>query len=272
MRKIVLDEPSICKDYETMSAYKIANKHGVSDVVIYGVLKRNGVVRRTLSEAKKMNFSFNENFFDEINNEEKAYWLGFVAADGSLSSSPPKLRFGLAEKDRSSVEMFRDSVGSNHRIHDTQNGKNRISILALQSQNMIDSLSRYGIVANRKTKFEWPKNLPSHLLRHFLRGYTDGDGCWRSSGKSKSWSVIGSLSFTSNCQNFLIDSIGISRNKLHKHQSSDLYYLTYDGARQSSMIAKFIYDDANFFMERKRVIAMSIKPVNKPYRRSINAK
>ena len=34
---------------------------------------------------KKSNYNYDYSFFNEINSELKAYWLGFIAADGCVS-------------------------------------------------------------------------------------------------------------------------------------------------------------------------------------------
>ena len=48
-------------------------------------------------------------YFDKINTEEKAYWLGFLYADGSISSKEDKIELGLAEKDLHHIEKFKQT-------------------------------------------------------------------------------------------------------------------------------------------------------------------
>lgn len=54
--------------------------------------------------------------FEIIDTEEKAYWLGFLYADGSVSSSEDKIELGLAEQDMHHIEKFRDFIGINNKI------------------------------------------------------------------------------------------------------------------------------------------------------------
>lgn len=51
--------------------------------------------------------SFNHNFFEVIDTEEKAYWLGFIMADGCVSiTHSPKVLLGVAEKDAEHIREF----------------------------------------------------------------------------------------------------------------------------------------------------------------------
>ena len=54
--------------------------------------------------------------FETIDTEEKAYWLGFLYADGSVSSNEDKIELGLAEQDMHHIEKFRDFIGINNKI------------------------------------------------------------------------------------------------------------------------------------------------------------
>ena len=54
--------------------------------------------------------------FEKIDTEDKAYWLGFLYADGSVGSKENKIELGLAEQDLHHIEKFRDFIGINNKI------------------------------------------------------------------------------------------------------------------------------------------------------------
>lgn len=58
--------------------------------------------------------------FKKIDNPDKAYWLGFIAADGNvlLRQNSGTLRIGVHTKDREHLEKFKDFMSSNANIHD----------------------------------------------------------------------------------------------------------------------------------------------------------
>ena len=62
------------------SAQSIAKRYGTSYQVIQPVLVRQGVTLRSKREANKRQ-KCNERYFQAIDSEEKAYWLGFLTAD-----------------------------------------------------------------------------------------------------------------------------------------------------------------------------------------------
>jgi len=54
---------------------------------------------------------FNENYFDVIDNPDKAYWLGFLYADGAISSNNNTVELSLKSSDIKHLEKFRDNLG-----------------------------------------------------------------------------------------------------------------------------------------------------------------
>jgi len=49
---------------------------------------------------------YNRHIFDKINTPEKAYWLGFIVADGYLNVERRMLRIKLGNKDKHHLEKF----------------------------------------------------------------------------------------------------------------------------------------------------------------------
>ena len=76
--------------------------------------KMFGIHRETLAKYLKQNnlhedrrsYKINENFFKVIDTEEKAYWLGFITADGGLKSDANILKLRQSKKDTSHLEKF----------------------------------------------------------------------------------------------------------------------------------------------------------------------
>lgn len=133
---------------------------------------------------------FNDSFFEIIDSEEKAYWLGFLAADGCISKrnrSNDRLTFtlSLAEKDYDHLLKFKEILNLN--ILPTQNVHRPKSIkfkkseyisysYRLHSTKFCQDLINKGVTQRKSLTLEPPKNVPDALVRHWIRGYFDGDG------------------------------------------------------------------------------------------------
>lgn len=63
----------------------------------------------------KRKYQVNDNFFKEINSEEKAYLLGFFLADGSYClgskcTKSYKFSIRLQKEDDSVIKLFKDNI------------------------------------------------------------------------------------------------------------------------------------------------------------------
>ena len=74
------------KNNQKMSIRKTAEMFDISEDSFSRALKEYGID----TDRKLNSYSFDEHVFDSIDTEEKAYWLGFIFADGYISSSPLK--------------------------------------------------------------------------------------------------------------------------------------------------------------------------------------
>ena len=52
----------------------------------------------------------NSDYFENIDSEDKAYWLGFLFADGSVAKDRDRISVALAEKDKFHIEKFAKEV------------------------------------------------------------------------------------------------------------------------------------------------------------------
>lgn len=152
---------------------------------VYMVLKKCNIpIKRRGSYTK---YHFNENFFENIDDKSKAYWVGFIAADGCVDEKRNSLLIGLSQKDRMQLQLFKTSINSTHPIFDrfakysnssssfTPKSGCNFSHITLISTKMTKDLVRLGLTSRKTFKLTVP-NIPNHLLPHFWRGLFDGDG------------------------------------------------------------------------------------------------
>lgn len=124
---------------------------------------------------KKDKYEVNTNAFSRIDSEEKAYWLGFLYADGYNSGKYVQLT--ITKYDYNHMKKYRTFLKSNHPIH-YRSVDNTVNI-TISDSNMANSLSVAGCVRGKTycSSFPGRKTLPKVFVRDFVRGYFDGDGC-----------------------------------------------------------------------------------------------
>ncbi len=122
-------------------------------------------------------------YFSAVDKPIQAYILGFLAADGTIVSSLPRIDLELSVKDYELLEFVRDELAPNHTIHrrlrersSTRFASGESATLSFTSPQMVTDLARFGIVPKKTLTMQWPSELPEHLERDFLLGYFDGDG------------------------------------------------------------------------------------------------
>ena len=211
-------------------------------------------------EQNKTKYTYNKDFFKVIDSEEKAYWLGFIYADGCIEEkkksngkvSAMELTISLAEVDRGHLEKFLKSIESNSPIRSkkaTCNGKVFPACrCAVCCTELCRDLIKLGVVPNKSLilKFPTEEQVPKYLLKHFIRGYVDGDGTVRISKRNQPClSMCGTLEFlegvrqATNWEN----KIGIDkRNGLHRLEL---------GCSKAKKQLDFLYSEANIYLDRK---------------------
>ena len=122
-------------------------------------------------------YHFNKNYFDIIDNYNKAYWLGFIAADGNVRKDLLKIRIELNIKDKAHLEKFRQDIEGDMPIREWIRSNNHSCYIEVNCKKWGIELSKYGIVPNKSLilNINW-ELIPQDLQKYFIRGYFDGDG------------------------------------------------------------------------------------------------
>lgn len=134
-------------------------------------------------------YVYNDKFFECIDSDEKAYWLGFLYADGSIHElyrnhkiKAMVLELALAEKDKSHVERFVKDIGSNvplDKRYTKLNNNIYYSYRArINNTKICRDLISLGCTPRKSLTLTFPDiKLLNGLESSFIRGYFDGDGC-----------------------------------------------------------------------------------------------
>lgn len=208
---------------------------------------------------------FDEQYFDIINTEEKAYWLGFLYADGANCDKGKNVSLSVSEVDAYMLERLKQNIGSDHKIYIKLSSGFKgkpIHMLLLNSVYLCDSLARQGCIPRKSLTLKFPtvEQVPVDLLRHFVRGYFDGDGSFCSRVTKNKTSLKGEVSIVSSemfCEKMKevlnqLFSIG-GYIKTHTCPSGqETFYFVLNGGNQVIQFMDWIYKDATIFLDRKR--------------------
>jgi len=256
------------------SAYRIGKTFGVSTVNVTATAKRKGVLRiRHEPPLFTKRCSVNDRFFDAIDTEHKAYWLGFIGADGGVYETNVVL--GLAEKDGEHLELFCSEVESTYKIGRSLNratsdpdGKQYVKVCtAIYSRHMAEVLRGYGIETGDARFSNGFPPMPEELFPHFCRGLFDGDGGFGQVRRGKNIGLR--LFFTSlwpvteQFKKALMENCHTGDAKLNKQgPGGKTACLHYKGNLQVGRIVEWLYRNATVWLPRKRILAEEV--LNRP--------
>ena len=248
------------KLYNSNKSYKyIGDLFGVTGESISRLLKKRGVKSRG---NKK--YVINESFFEEIDTSDKAYFLGFLYADGYIDEKRGQVELTLQSKDKEILEKLSKAISSDKPLTykkakkhwKTGNMESDSYRLYIKNRKMSQDLIKLGMRQNKSFTLEWPNCVPDNLIWHFIRGYFDGDGCIyykteKGNGTAVSSNIISSPSFISELSKFLIkEGFSLGRH-LHK-ASKPMETLYINGGIQGIFnFYKKIYENTTLYMERK---------------------
>lgn len=239
---------------------QIMNEYSIkSPKTIYDIIKRNGI-----KKVGNKKYIVDENYFSIIDSEEKAYWLGFLYADGYVrlkNNRSGQLKFKLSIKDRNHIELFNSCMNSNYKIKDytssvKYNGgfsKSNVSELSIYNTKIVKDLIRLGCV-NKKTFSIRMPDIEKSLYRHFIRGYFDGDGnIYKNKNRSNSFqvSIASNFEFNSDIKGIL----GYGRI----YKNGNIHLLIFSKLDEVLDFYNYIYDNASIYLLRKKQIFEKIK-------------
>lgn len=257
----------IAKMYdEGKSAYQIARDLDLTHTIIYGSLDRTGIERRGKNEAYRK-YHFDEHVFDEIDTPEKAYWIGFLYADGYINRT--SLRLNINIEDKSHVEKFNSFLDSDYpileedRLCNLNNKMTYKALLIVTHHHFAERLLELGISSGRED-FNMSE-IPQHLYHYWILGYFDGDGCITRRKNIGYNEYFARVNFSANKKDvleFIVRQFssfgGIKNKKIQTRKGS--FAIDYCGKNICRKIYDYMYEDTTVFLDRKKEKFMEFYP------------
>ena len=240
----------------------IAKDFNVGERRVSDILKKHNI-EVVFSYEMLRKYSLNENYFDCIDTQDKAYLLGLLYADGCNSNGSIFIR--LQERDKDILEKMNAALDSDRPLrfidYSLRDGccQNQYS-LSITNQHMSDQLSSLGMIPNKSLTLEFPQWINTDLYPHFIRGYFDGDGYVSKNLNNAKLSIVGTKSFCEKVKEIVGEFVGINAYVYlcHKNELTTTRTLQISGRNQIKKFLDYIYNNANLYLDRKYNIYQSL--------------
>lgn len=225
----------------------------------------------------KLDYTLNEHYFDAIDCDEKAYWLGFLFADGATTNTSNIIYFGQIKDRAATVTAFKNAISLTKEISvRIPKIGNEYYFCEFCSKIMADKLKEYGCIPQKSLLSQFnPTIVPEKYMNSFIRGYFDGDGCiWE--GKRKimlvkdkecksgererivhnvKFTITGNYEFINALQNYLCKQLSFKKTKLNFSKAKTKKHICtmeYSGRQQIQSFFNYIYENATIYEKSKR--------------------
>lgn len=236
------------------------------------ILKELGFEKRytsdyyTSTELGNRKYTLNQSFFENIDTQQKAYWLGFMYADGCVivrkgktgNSKGATIQIALKREDdyhlRSFIRDLKGDMELDYPVAKLNNKEYEVARLSFGSIQMANDLIKHGCTPRKSLTLDYPETVPDELMSHFIRGYFDGDGSYVFSVTGEkdylTSSVMGTEVFLKKLKTVLNEN-EINIGSIYEDKRSNAVSLTISGRENIALLYNYLYKDANVYLGRK---------------------
>lgn len=244
-KKIIFSEEQI-KDikerYSNGESYvNIGQVYNVSNKTIKRLLDNENIQSRG-----NRKHSYDEHIFDKIDNAEKAYWIGFIAADGYINENRGFMRIKLQEYDLEHLKKFIKFIGGDegmikYEYHNLTGNKQYYA--EVNGKYFVNSLVKLNLRQGKSSGKEQLSPIPKKYIRDYIRGLWDGDGHIESTRLD----LISSIEILEFVQKYLHDNCYTNINKIIKHCNTYRIYV----CKNREIVLKHLYYENCISLDRK---------------------
>lgn len=241
-----------------VSIQTVMEKYNVSYASVFNAIKRFNIPYDGRSNRRVF---FNEDYFANIDTEDKAYWLGFIYADGNVNttdnsmSKPNRLTVNASGEDGEHLRKFMESIQYTgelrFQIQPISYSETPSYRVQCNSVKFVSDLMNLGCVP-RKTSDSHLPPISLEMIRHFIRGYFDGDGCISPTNRVGEFSITSEPNILLEIQQVFMKELGLSQTKLKTYKHTTVACsLRYGGRANLTKLYDYMYSNATIYMQRK---------------------
>lgn len=243
----------------------------------------NRAFRRVLKEANintKLKGRYevlNENYFENIDTENKAYFLGLIYADGYVGVHDELVISFKANDDGVNIlNLLKSELGFTGELktafqsHAGYNPGAETVKLNFSNAKINSDLRKWGLSEYKLESRKHIPDIPKELVPHFIRGMFDGDGSIAvymdsSSGKpceKATFAVYGNQSLLEEIRDIFTKELDCNYTEIRMTVNSDkIPEYRIGGKRQLQKVKHYLYDNATIYFKYKRDKFYSFSPV-----------
>lgn len=222
-----------------------------------------------IERYKKSNIynpKLNEDYFNIIDREEKAYYLGFLISDGNIykdnsgSNRQSSISITQSEQDKYILEKFLAEINANTSV--TNDGRGTCQV-AVRSNIMANDLETYSVFPNKTLNTRLPM-IDDSLMNHLIRGILDGDGSITSvmlkSNKHKhAISFCGTHELMEDISNYISAALNVINPKVYDYEDRYLSEIKWQSISDCYAVGNWLYNGSSIYLERKYKIFCDFK-------------
>lgn len=224
-----------------------------SENTIMSIVKQAGINR-----GNGVQTDADVNYFETIDTEEKAYFLGLFLSDGNVhkvkrNTEQYAIQICLQSKDSYILSRFKDEI---HSLNKLRFAKNRNECyFGIHSVKMAHDLMRYGVVPCKSLIAELNYDVPKDLFRHYIRGLFDGNGTvykykYKNGTERLRFGLYGTYKIVTQFQDWLVEQIGITKHKIFN--KGTVSFTVYQKEKDVRQFYDLIYKDTTIYLKRKK--------------------
>lgn len=263
MRKILTEEKiqQIQQYYlsKPMGLKEIENKFHISHPTAIRALKDIPKYPKN----KVFNPDLRENYFETIDSEDKAYFLGYIIGDGNVFTDYCKNGYSAMisittnEEDIEILKSFVKQVKVNTTIGNDGRGARQAVV---RSNKMAQDLAQYGVIPRKTLITYLPTNIPKEYMKDLVRGICDSDGSIgaqplkNNPNKFNHWiSFCGTKQLMEDISNYCFNNLSLThKSTVYEYANKTLSETKFKNIADMHSVGMWMYDNSNFFLSRKK--------------------
>lgn len=260
----ILEEVKIVDRYldgETFAS--IANGLGVARQSLWRMAKEVYNVDMYQTNGYPTHYDINTEVFENIDNEKSAYALGLIVSDGHVLARRGEIEFNSTDKEL--IRNMQECLETDKEPYIRYPQEGEINGRPIKAKKILYTLRvgpqkiKADFLRHFPARSEDTDNIPEGLrnklcTRHLIRGIFDGDGCAHQLAGNARISFTGKERFLTAIRETIEHNLDKKMGGIYPKSNNNFFDYSISGSNNVKLLYHWLYDDAKFFLSRKKDI------------------